>query len=61
MSVSDLDWDLHGSHEYYVSLKLIGVNGFYTLVSSQAYIHEHGPPKAGHVIEVALKDSKVIK
>ncbi|KAI0242789.1 hypothetical protein LSAT2_011095 [Lamellibrachia satsuma] len=56
--VDDLQWRLHGRHAYYVSLKLEGINGMETVVSSQAYEHYIGAPRGGLVVEIPVETTE---
>lgn len=58
--VDDLQWRLHGRHAYYVSLKLEGINGMETVVSSQAYEHYIGAPRGGLVVEIPVETTEQV-
>ena len=54
LPVSDLPWELHGRHTYYITLELVGVQGLRKLVTSSQYVHQHGPPTGGVVVEIPV-------
>ena len=58
--VSSLDWHLHGGHDYYVSLRIEGLSGLSTIVTSEVYTHYSGPPTLGMVYEVSLNYPEVL-
>ena len=61
INVDHLDWQLHGRHLYYISLKIEGINMLHRIVPSQPYEHMHGAPEGGMVIEVPLYLQQVYK
>ena len=52
--VTELDWQLHGHHTYYVTLKAENTAGLYTLATSLPYIHDVQLASRGLVLDIAV-------
>ncbi|XP_066275498.1 uncharacterized protein [Branchiostoma lanceolatum] len=50
--VSSLDWQLHGTHAYYMSVRAENTAGLSLVVSSSPYVHVLDVPSKGVVMEV---------
>ncbi|XP_077866322.1 uncharacterized protein LOC144354078 [Saccoglossus kowalevskii] len=55
---SILDWQLHGEHDYFVSIKVENVAGLSVVVSSTPYRHMVSLPTRGNVIEIVDSANK---
>ncbi|CAH1259452.1 Hypp2286 [Branchiostoma lanceolatum] len=51
--VSSLDWQLHGTHAYYMSVRAENTAGLSLVVSSGPYVHVIDVPSKGVVMEVS--------
>ncbi|XP_078589451.1 uncharacterized protein LOC144869806 [Branchiostoma floridae x Branchiostoma japonicum] len=51
--VSSLDWQLHGTHTYYLSVRVENTAGLSLVVSSGPYVHVIDLPSRGVVMEVS--------
>ncbi|XP_078616240.1 uncharacterized protein LOC144884660 [Branchiostoma floridae x Branchiostoma japonicum] len=51
--VSSLDWQLHGTHTYYLSVRVENTAGLSLVVSSGPYVHVIDLPSSGVVMEVS--------
>ncbi|KAI0232203.1 hypothetical protein LSAT2_017453, partial [Lamellibrachia satsuma] len=58
--LSGLQWNLHGRHSYYMSLKLEGINALDRVASSDVYEHYRGPPYGGVVVELPLNTVELL-
>ncbi|KAL3841827.1 hypothetical protein ACJMK2_019926 [Sinanodonta woodiana] len=56
ISLSSLDWQLHGHHVYYVAIKVTNTAGEFTIGISSPYIHDVQLPSLGKVLEVDPED-----
>ncbi|XP_038050780.1 uncharacterized protein LOC119723938 isoform X2 [Patiria miniata] len=58
-SLADLDWHLHGDHEYYVSVRAQNGAGLATVGTSSVYRHIVQLPSLGVVLDVAPRGEQV--
>ncbi|XP_038051300.1 uncharacterized protein LOC119724354 isoform X2 [Patiria miniata] len=58
-SLADLDWHLHGDHEYYVSIRAQNGAGLATVGTSSVYRHIVQLPSLGVVLDVAPPGEEV--
>ncbi|XP_022105050.1 uncharacterized protein LOC110986986 isoform X2 [Acanthaster planci] len=58
-SLDDLDWHLHGDHEYYVSVRAQNGAGLATVGTSSVYRHIVQLPSVGVVLDVAPPGEEV--
>ncbi|CAH1250566.1 Hypp8875 [Branchiostoma lanceolatum] len=47
-----LQWGIHGTHSYYMSIKATDTAGLTTVATSSAYVHYEGEPTAGVVEDI---------
>ena len=52
ISLNELDWDVHYSKEYYITIRVNNTAGLVTRVSSKQYRHDVLAPSSGVVIDV---------
>ncbi|XP_046562882.1 uncharacterized protein LOC124271765 [Haliotis rubra] len=52
VALTDLHWDLHHSHTYFVSVRVTNIVGLSTLAVSEPYVHDVMPPLRGVVEDV---------
>ncbi|XP_046572648.1 uncharacterized protein LOC124280704 [Haliotis rubra] len=52
VSLTDLHWDLHHSHTYFVSVRVTNIVGLSTIAVSEPYVHDVMPPLRGVVEDV---------
>ncbi|XP_067684738.1 uncharacterized protein [Haliotis asinina] len=52
IAVTDLDWDLHHSHTYYVSVRVTNIVGLSTVVVAEPYVHDVRLPSRGVVMDI---------
>ncbi|CAH1250571.1 Hypp8876 [Branchiostoma lanceolatum] len=48
----NLQWGIHGTHSYYMSIKATDTAGLTTVATSSAYVHYEGEPTAGVVEDI---------
>ncbi|XP_067663316.1 uncharacterized protein [Haliotis asinina] len=51
-ATTDLQWDLHHSHTYFVSVRVTNIVGLSTVAVSEPYVHDVMPPLHGVVVDV---------
>ncbi|XP_067663255.1 uncharacterized protein [Haliotis asinina] len=51
-ALTDLHWDLHHSHTYFVSVRVTNIVGLSTVAVSEPYVHDVMPPLRGVVEDV---------
>ncbi|XP_021356985.1 uncharacterized protein LOC110452658 [Mizuhopecten yessoensis] len=56
--VADLDWDLHGHHSYYVTVRAENSVGLFVMATSSAYIHDVQLAARGVVLDVPVGSDK---
>ncbi|XP_056015772.1 uncharacterized protein LOC125675332 [Ostrea edulis] len=52
MSVSDMEWGIHGNHTYYITIKAENAAGLTTYGVSEPYIHNVQLPSTGIVMDI---------
>ncbi|XP_046581223.1 uncharacterized protein LOC124288738 [Haliotis rubra] len=52
VALTDLHWDLHHSHTYFVSVRVTNIVGLSTVAVSEPYVHDVMPPLRGVVEDV---------
>ena len=57
IQTSGLDWQLHGLHTYYITVKVTNTAGLTTMVVSDPYIHDVQVPSHGVVIDISTEVS----
>ncbi|XP_069133969.1 uncharacterized protein [Argopecten irradians] len=57
-SLAKLDWDLHGHHTYYVTVKAENSVGLFVMATSNAYIHDVQLAAKGLVLDVDVGSDK---
>ena len=60
ISLNELDWDVHHSKEYYITIRVNNTAGLVTRVSSKQYRHDVLAPSSGVVIDVNLNHSNAV-
>ncbi|XP_071954211.1 uncharacterized protein [Antedon mediterranea] len=55
--LSDLDWELHVNHLYFVSIKAINVAGLSTIGVSDPYYHNNALPTLGVVFDISVRQT----
>jgi len=52
--ISELDWQLHGHHNYYITVMAENTVGLVTRGTSQPYVHDVQLASRGIVLDVAV-------
>ncbi|XP_046570853.1 uncharacterized protein LOC124279103 [Haliotis rubra] len=58
IAVTDLLWDLHHSHAYYVSVRVTNIVGLSTVVVAEPYVHDVRLPSRGVVMDICPEDEE---
>ena len=58
--LNDLEWDMHHSKEYFITIQVNNTAGLATRVTSKPYQHDVLPPSAGVVIDVDVSKSDMV-
>ncbi len=56
--ISQLHWDLHHSHTYYVSVRVTNIVGLWVDGVSEPYTHDVRLPSTGVVLDVNLEEER---
>lgn len=51
VKIGDLDWNLHGHHTYFVTVKVKNTAGLVSVKTSSPYVHDVQMPSEGVVID----------
>ncbi|XP_021364683.1 uncharacterized protein LOC110457654 [Mizuhopecten yessoensis] len=53
--IATINWDFHGHHTYYVTIKVQNTAGLFTTSSSDPYVHDVMLPTPGSVIDISVE------
>ena len=54
IATNTLAWDIHGTHTYFISIKVENVAGLTSVLASKPYIHVVAAPSGGVVMEIPI-------
>ncbi|XP_076113973.1 uncharacterized protein LOC143082259 [Mytilus galloprovincialis] len=52
VNITDLEWNIHGHHTYYISIKVTNTAGLVNIQTSTPYIHDVQLPAEGVVLDI---------
>ncbi|XP_052067298.1 uncharacterized protein LOC127706680 [Mytilus californianus] len=58
VNITDLEWNIHGHHTYYISIKVTNSAGLVNIQTSTPYIHDVMLPAEGVILDIDTEDTE---